>query len=91
MFTMSVLSFKNADSIELNIELKKFLHENIPATQKMINKDLSEILWKYYQENINIQIENVEELVIESKHVDSLFLDDNKIIGDHLFAALPAA
>ena len=75
-----VIKYPNTrDSVTLNILLKKRLMEDVPGLKEMNMKDLSELLWRYYEEKINIEEEETETETPYIDPVSSLFMPDETI------------
>lgn len=70
---------RNSDSIEMNIELKKFLDKNIETDRDIV--ELSRAIWSFYEKKINIE-EDVDQKDRDSSpsiSFQDLFIDDQYI------------
>ncbi|MFH5882647.1 AAA family ATPase, partial [Liberiplasma polymorphum] len=70
---------KNADSIGVNIKIKNFMKNNLDNFDKIDLKLLSEILWDFYQEVINVEPEMIEKEEEQYDSLNDLFFDDAQI------------
>ena len=71
---------KSADSIEINIAIEDFIKSTFDNVENYEKKALSEILWRYYEHYISIDLNDTatdDDQVVETE--DVLFIDDRLI------------